>query len=108
MLEKAKAKLQKAKKAYLEEVDTLEEYKANKQAIEKEINDLQSRCDALSAANNSDFDEEAFSSKIHSTLSILQSEECTMDEKRKAFSSIVEKIIYHKKENSIELFLLDE
>ena len=29
------------------------------------------------------------------------------DEKKKAFSSIVEKIIYHKHENSIELFLLD-
>ena len=107
MLEKAKAKLQKAKKAYLEEIDTLEEYRANKQYIEKEIHALQGRCDALRAANNVTFDEQAFSAKIRSTLAILQSENYTMDEKRKAFSSIIEKIIFHKNEDSIELFLLD-
>lgn len=107
MLEKAKAKLQKAKKAYLEEIDTLEEYRANKQTIEKEISDLQKRCDSLRAANNECFDQQAFSSRIRSVLAILQSDEYTTDEKKKAFSSIVEKIIYHKHENSIELFLID-
>ena len=107
MLEKAKTKLQKAKKAYLEEIDTLEEYRTNKQAIEKEINDLQKRCDSIMATNSKRFDEEAFSSRISSTIEILQSDKYSMDEKKKAFSSIVEKIIYHKHENSIELFLLD-
>ena len=107
MLEKAKSKLQKAKKAYLEEIDTLEEYRINKQTIEKEIAALQSRCDALRAANNNTFNEQVFSSRIRSVLAVLQSDQYTTEEKRKSLKSIVEKIVYHKNENSIELFLLD-
>lgn len=106
-LEKTKAKLQKAKKAYLEEIDTLEEYRFNKQTLEKEITAIQSRLDGLRAANNKTFDKQAFSSRIRSTVEILQSESYTMDEKKKAFSSIVEKVIYNKHKDSIELFLVD-
>ena len=107
MIQKTKQKLQKAKAAYLNDVDSLEEYKANKQAIEKEIAVLQEHLSAAQIKQKKGFDESAFSAKIRRTLDVLQSDDYTMEEKRDAFKSVVEKIIYIKPENSLELFLID-
>lgn len=106
MLEKSKARLRKAKEAYLNEIDTLEEYRQNKKMIESEISEWEQKISALSAASD-DFDRTAFSAKIRKTVEVLKSEQ-PLEAKRKAFKSVVEKIVYHKKTDSISLFFVDE
>lgn len=106
MLEKSKTRLRKAKEAYLNEIDTLEEYRQNKKAIETEISELEQKISALTSGN-SDYNYAAFSAKIRKAVEVLESDQ-SLDAKRNAFKSVVEKIIYHKDKDSISLFLIDE
>lgn len=107
LLTKAQQRLKKAKEAYLNDIDTLEEYRTNKMNIEKEISTLEERINQIRKQHDTPFDQAAFSAKIASVLEILRDDSRSMEDKRKAFKSICEKIIYHKHENSLELFLID-
>lgn len=108
MLDKARQRLQKAKDAYLNEIDTLEEYRENKKNIEKEISILEERIAEIQSRQETPFNQAAFSAKIKSALEVLQDDSRSMEDKRSAFKSIAEKVIYHKHKNSLELFLIDE
>ena len=108
LLEKARQRLRKAKDAYLNDIDTLEEYRINKKNIEKEIALLEKHISEIHARHESPFDQAAFSARIASVLEILRDDSRSMEDKRKAFKSIAEKVIYHKQNNSLELFLIDE
>lgn len=107
LLAKAQQRLKKAKEAYLNDIDTLEEYRSNKLNIEKEISILEDRISEIQKQHDTPFDQSAFSAKITSVLEILKDDSRSMEDKRKAFKSICEKIIFHKHENSLELFLID-
>lgn len=106
-LSKAQQRLKKAKDAYLNDIDSLEEYRINKMNIEKEIALLEERIAEIKKQQDMPFDQAAFSAKISSVLEILKDDSRSMEDKRRAFKSITEKVIYHKHENSLELFLID-
>lgn len=108
MLEKAHNRLKKAKEAYLNDIDTLDEYRANKKNIEDEISALEEKIATIQQQNNIPFDQTAFSAKITSALEILKDDSRSMEDKRAAINSIVEKIIFHKHTDSLELFLIDK
>ncbi len=106
MLEKARQRLRRAKEAYLAEIDSLEEYRTNKKAADEEIAAIEKRMDELRSLQKVCFNKAAFSTRLSSVLEILQDDSRSMEDKRTAFKSIVEKIIFHKRENSLELFLI--
>lgn len=108
LLAKAQQRLKKAKDAYLNDIDTLEEYRSNKMNIEKEIAELKERIAEIEEQQNMPFDQAAFSTKIASVIEILRDDSRPMEDKRKAFKSVCDKIIFHKHDSSLELFLIDQ
>ena len=104
MMQRAQQRIAKAKDAYLAGVDTLQEYKQTKQTAEKELSDLQRRLDTL--MDSQVFDAEAFAEKIKNVLQTLNGN-YSMEDKKIAFSEIVEKIVFEKAANRIQLFLID-
>ena len=106
-LQKAKQRLKKAKEAYLAEVDTLEEYRINKRQIENDIAALETQIKDLHTQQFKPFDHTIFSEKIRCVIEILENKESTMEDKRAALHSIMEKIVYHKNTDTIELFMVD-
>lgn len=93
--------LKRAKNAYLEEIDTLEEYKDNKARITKEIDSLKE----LQAKENKamPFDQEQFRAKLLNVITLLDD---TVDMKVKisAARSIIDKIYVDPRKKEIELF----
>ncbi len=108
LLQKAKQRLKKAKEAYLAEVDTLDEYRINKRQIENEITELETKIKDLRTQQYKPFDHNAFSEKVRSVIQILENENSSMDDKRFALQSVVEKIVYHKDIDNVELFMVDK
>lgn len=104
MIHRTQQKIVKAKEAYLAGIDTIDEYRETKLNAEKEIAELQQRLSALNEEHS--FDADAFSEKVRNVLQTI-SGDSSMDDKKSAFSEIVEKVVYNKAENSIRLFLLD-
>ena len=104
MIHRTQQKIIKAKEAYLAGIDTIDEYRETKRTSEKEISELQERLSALSEEQT--FDADAFSKKVRNVLLTI-SGDSPMDDKKSAFSEIVEKVVYDKAANSILLFLID-
>ena len=89
-IKKLRGQLTRAKKAYMEEIDTLEEYRENKTRITAAIEDMEAQKNAA-AAGVIQFDPAAFQEKCLSALSVLQSDVDT--EKKVAVShNLIEKI----------------
>ncbi|MDR2902919.1 MAG: recombinase family protein [Clostridiales bacterium] len=93
-------KLERAKEAYLSEIDTADEYRQNKQMILKEIErvDRESESIKISAINPADFKRD-----LLGVYGLLQSD-CDMLTKQNAIRSIIDKIVFCKKGNSIEIY----
>ena len=104
MIHRTQQKIIKAKEAYLAGIDTIDEYRETKRTSEKEISELQERLSALSEEQT--FHADAFSKKVRNVLLTI-SGDSSMDDKKSAFSEIVEKVVYDKAANSIRLFLID-
>lgn len=89
-IKKLRGQLTRTKKAYMEEIDTLEEYRENKTRITAAIEDMEAQKNAA-AAGVIQFDPAAFQEKCLSALSVLQSDVDT--EKKVAVShNLIEKI----------------
>jgi DNA invertase Pin-like site-specific DNA recombinase len=90
-------KLERVKSAYENGIDTLEEYKANKTKIQQTIKKLQA-----SAPAKETFNKKAFSKKVKTVLDVLQSN-VSEKEKNEALRSVVDHIILHKPDVSIDI-----
>lgn len=95
-------KLARTKEAYINGVDTLEEYKENKQRITEEIAKLEKK----QAANTAlpEVDKEAFAAKVRGVIAVINSPDTTEQAKNEALRSVLAKIIYHKPAQSLELY----
>ena len=107
LLVKTKQKLTNAKEAYLASIDSIEEYKNNKTTIEQEISELTKKIEHLKSTNYSAMDRKNFMRRIEGVYDTLVDTSATMEEKKLSARTIIEKIVYHKKSNKIELFLFD-
>lgn len=89
-IKKLRGQLTRAKKAYMEEIDTLEEYRENKSRITAAIEDMEAQKNAA-AAGIIKFDPAAFQEKCLSALSVLQSD-VDMEKKVAVSHNLIEKI----------------
>lgn len=95
-------KEQRIKDAYLNEIDTLEEYKRNKALLEKRRAELHKLISELSIPSENPADyKEQFLTKIGSVLDIIESD-APYEVKGEALRGIVQKIIYHKATKTLE------
>ena len=103
-LETLSRKEQRAKEAYMNEIDTLEEYQETKIMISKERKEITRRLKEIcepSSISNDDYKE-----KICSVADVISSEEYSNAQKRAALQSIVKSITYYKDDNHISIELV--
>lgn len=99
---KLKSQLSRAKKAYIEEIDTLEEYRENKSRISSAIIDLEERKKTLP---DKEVSEKEFKDRCKHALNTLKSN-IPMDEKAAVAHDLIDRIMIdsHKKEVNIEFY----
>lgn len=97
-------KLNRCREAYINEVDTLEDYKRNKAMIEKRRGDLLALLDGLTTAaakpNLEDYKEQ-FLRQVQSVLEVLE-DDVPNNLKAEALRSIIRDIVFYKSEDSFE------
>ena len=100
----------RAKEAYMDGIDTKEEYRANKEMLQKERRNLEEQLKEWSKTSEEPEDNtQKLLRHISSILDILQSDEFTMQEKNSALKSVVEKITYDREHSHIDVdFYLTE
>ena len=105
---KLDAKLAKIKAAYIDGIDTLDEYKDNKHRILQERDQLTEKIKDLTetspAAISKEDSIEKLLDNIRISLEILKNENATHIEKGNAIRNIVEKIVYDKTDNSYSFY----
>ena len=99
-IRKLKNQLSRAKKAYIEEIDTLEEYRENKVRLTAAIEEMEKKRDGM---ENPAFDPASFQGKCLSVLSLLQSE-APMDQKAAASHALIEKILCDNLKKEITIY----
>ena len=90
------------REAYMNEIDTLEEYKNNRAMIARRREELNSLLAALQAPSQDPVDyQEEFLRTVRSVLELIESD-VSYELKGEALRSIVQQIIFHKDTNTLE------
>ena len=100
LLEKARVRLRKAKDAYLNGIDTMEEYRETKAGTESEIKELEKRLSLLVQQTPS----ECFSMPPLPVL--FRADDFSMEEKRLALQAILETAVFEKKSDCLKVVLI--
>ena len=91
-------RLLRAKEAYASGVDTLEEYRANKESVQNEIRRIQ---EELTAAREDQREEPGLSRQ--SILVVLQDQATGTDIKNELLRSFVDHIVFDRRNRTIEI-----
>lgn len=101
IIEKEYKKLDRVREAYEAGVDTLEEYKTNKNKIQQRIKELESMQPKQEAPKDI---KKIMEGKFKATLNILESPDASESAKNIALRSIVDRIIFVKPREIVEIF----
>ena len=109
MVDRLELKEKRAKAAYMDGIDSLEEYKQNKLLIQKERETLAESLKQLEAAGpeenaDSGSQEKQMLDHIRSVTDILRSDRFSALQKNVALRSIVDRIVFHKDTMHIDVF----
>lgn len=91
-------KLELAKKAYLNEIDTLDEYKSNKKSIQKDIDDIKAFINTTSANEK---DVTKFKDKLVTVIEVLEDDTSSIKKKNLVLKGLIKSISYNKSEESL-------
>lgn len=94
-------KLNRAKEAFLAEIDTIEQYKENKTEITQRIEALKAKRDQEVYQK---IDVNAFSKKVREILDFCKNDSVTASAKNEALRTIIEKVVYEKANNHLALY----
>ena len=104
-MEKIKDKELRIKKAYRDGIDTLEEYKENKELLLNEKHLLEEKLKTIQTEPDPNTDYKASMLKrISSVYELLLDETASTVQKNEAIKSIVEKIVYNKQQGSLTIY----
>lgn len=100
-LEKVRRKYTIAKNAYLAEIDTLEEYKANKEAIQSEEQNILDKLNQIDkpATNSNKY----VKSKIKECLKLIEDHDIELKTKNEMLKSFIKEIIVNKDADTLEI-----
>ena len=95
-------KLERAKQAFLAEVDTIEQYAQNKKDITERINGLIAKRDEEAPQKEIDLD--AYAKKTAEIVEFIKCPDATEKAKNEALRTIIEKIVYEKANGNLAIF----
>ena len=102
-LDKLKKKEKRIKDAYLNEIDSLEEYKENKKNLAEEMQKLNEEINKLKLKNATNQRKEKIFKFSEEAYKLLSDKNVDEQIKYQVSHQLFEKIVYNKKENSIEI-----
>ena len=92
--------------AYMDGIDTLDDYRYNKELLKKEKNSLEERLrDLENSKQNTDVD---LGKEIISSVQLLSDENIPDSQKSMALKAICQKIVYDKKSQTLDFYLVRE
>lgn len=95
-------KLERAKQAFLAEIDTLEQYAQNKEEITNRINGLIAKRDEKAPRENIDLDE--YAKKVSEIVDFIKCDTATETAKNEALRTIIENIVYEKAKGNLAIY----
>lgn len=100
-ISKVKAQLTRAKKAYLTEIDTLEEYKENKAKLTAQLELLEEKKNATAAPAK--INQKQFQAKIMNAITVLRSE-ASLEEKEAVADALIDRVTVDTSRRTLELY----
>lgn len=99
-------KERRIRKAYMDGIDSLEEYKESRDLITKQRDELEVKLAAIENPSSTITDEDRHQlvQKIHDVWDLLQDDQVDMLKKSDAIKEICEKITYDKEENKLRIY----
>lgn len=97
-------RLERARQAYLAEIDTIEQYSDNKKEITARIDDLRAR---QTKETPVEVDIDVFAAKVMGVLELLEREDVSPQAKNEALHTIIEKVVYEKANNNLAIYFHD-
>lgn len=104
LIEVEERRLARAREAYLAEIDTLEQYKEHKIAVEARIKDLKAKRDK---GNVKKIDIDEYSKKVANILEFIKSDVVTPKAKNEALHTIIETMVFEKANNNLAIYFHD-
>ena len=100
-ISKIEAALTRAKKAYLAEIDTLEEYAENKKRLTVQLEEMKER----KASDNKPIpiNRDQFRSRITNAIGILSSD-CSEEEKMTVAGALIERVVLNSSEKTLDIY----
>ena len=95
-------KLERAKQAFLAEIDTIEQYAQNKQEITDRINGLIAKRDE--EAPKAEIDPNVYAKKATEILDFIKDPNATEKAKNEALRTIIEKVIFEKAKGNLAIY----
>ena len=95
-------RLERAKEAYLAEIDSLEQYAKNKNEIAVRIDELKKKRDEV--PDNKIIDVKSMSTRVSTVLDFIKRTDVTESAKNEALRSIIEKIVYEKAKGNLAIY----
>lgn len=101
-IDRLKSQLRRARKAYIEEIDTLEEYRENKARLTSEISKFEGKKNTTLSHG---VDADDFRTRCHDVLHILTSD-APMDEKVAVSHDLIDRIVPDLIEKKLDIYFL--
>lgn len=103
-LDELAKKEKRIKMAYMDGIDTIEEYRKNKELLLEERNSIENRINALPKPAAKSDTTAALRGKIKTVYDSLLNEDLSMQTRNDLLKSVVEKIVFNKKEATIDVY----
>lgn len=97
-------RLARAKEAYLAEIDTIEQYKQNKQEITAKIEQLRAK---QAKEDFKEIDIEAFAKKVSGIVTFIERDDISDTAKNEALHTIIEKVVFEKAKGNLAIYFHD-
>ena len=96
-------RLARAKEAYLNEIDSIDQYKQNKEEITARIEELKSK-KATSVTELVEINTTAYAKKVAEVIKFIKRDDVTPTAKNTALRDIIEKIVYEKANKTLAIY----
>jgi hypothetical protein len=97
-------RLERAREAYLAEIDTIEQYAQNKKEITERIEDLKKR---QNKEIFQEIDVDAFAKKVAGVVEFIERTDVTDSAKNEALHTIIEKVVLEKAKGNLAIYFHD-
>lgn len=103
LLQKERAKLERAKAAYINGIDTVDEYAKTKRNIQHNIDRIQAEA-AKESADETAFDSNTFAATVRRVISAVTDADASEKSKNEALRSIISYIVYDKPNQNLQIY----